>query len=93
MPVLGRSPELLQAAFGLDSMQVGGPIEVNDRFVVLRVAEHAQPDWSLFADQKPALRDQDLAERRNRLFEAFVESLRERYTVRVYDDVMERVLG
>ena len=93
VPVLGRSPELLQVAFGLDSMQVGGPIEVNDRFIVLRVAEHVQPDWSLFADQKPALRDQDLAERRNRLFEAFVEALRERYTVRVYDDVMERVLG
>lgn len=90
---LGRSPELIEAAFALDAGEAGGPIQVQDRLVVFRVAEHVQPDWSLFAEQKDQLRDQELAQRRNRLFEAFIAALRQEYSVRVYEDVLAQVKG
>ncbi len=88
---LGRSPKLLEAAFALDSGQAGGPVEVEGRFVVFRVIEHQQPDWSAFADRRESVRQQELINRRNRLFEAFVQSLRERYSVVVYDSVLEQL--
>ena len=93
VPALGRSVELLNAAFGLDSGQVGGPVEVDDRLVVFRLTEHRQPDWSLFAEQQDALREQEIGERRNRLFEGFVQRLRDRYRVRIHEDVLQRVAG
>lgn len=93
VPALGRSAELLQAVFELDSGQSGGPIEINDRLVVFRVSEHRQPDWSLFAEQTETLREQEAGNRRNRLFEGFVQSLRDNYTVRVHEDVLQRVAG
>lgn len=93
VPALGRSAELLNAAFGLDSGQVGGPVEVDDRLVVFRLTEHRQPDWSLFAEQQDALREQEIGERRNRLFEGFVQRLRDRYRVRIHEDVLQRVAG
>lgn len=93
VPALGRSAELLNAAFGLDSGQVGGPVEVDDRLVVFRLTEHRQPDWSLFAERQDALREQEIGERRNRLFEGFVQRLRDRYRVRIHEDVLQRVAG
>lgn len=93
VPALGRSPELIEAAFALDAGQAGGPVRVQDRFVIFQVAEHVQPDWSLFAEQREQLRSQELSERRNRLFEAFVGALREEYPVRVYEDVLAQAAG
>lgn len=90
VPALGRAPRLVHAAFALDAGEAGGPVRVNDGFVVLQVTEHVQPDWSLFADQKASLRQQELAQRRNRVFEAFVGSLREEYPVRIYEEVVAR---
>ncbi len=91
VPVLGRAPMLTEAVFELNAGESGGPVEVNDRLVLFQVTEHQQPDWSLFAEQRDTLRDQETANRRNRLFEAFVQSLRESYSVRIYDDVLQAV--
>lgn len=93
VPVLGRAPALMQAVFQTDLEQAGGPVDVNGRFVVFRVTERQQPDWALFAGQVEDLRAQELARQRNRLFEAFVSSLRDRYTVTVNQELVDTVVG
>jgi peptidyl-prolyl cis-trans isomerase D len=90
VPALGRSAELLDEAFELQSGEVGGPVDVNGRFVVFRLTSHVQPDWSLFEETSEQLRQQELNQRRNQMFEAFVQSLRGRYRVDIYDDVLAR---
>jgi peptidyl-prolyl cis-trans isomerase D len=93
VPVLGSAPALLQAAFQLAAGQTGGPVELDDRFVVLQVLEHIQPDWGVFAEQKEQLREQEAVERRNRLFEAYLQSLRESYSVTVDQSVIDTIVS
>ena len=90
---LGSAPALMQAAFQLAAGQAGGPVELDDRFVVFRVAEHVQPDWGAFAEQKEQLREQQAVERRNRLFEAYLQSLRESYSVTVDQAVIDTIVS
>ena len=91
VPQLGRSPTLVLAAFDRQEGESAGPIEVDGKFVLLKVLQHQQPDWTLFASQRETLREQALTNRRNRLFEAFLTSLRDRYSVVVYDEALERL--
>ncbi len=93
VPALGRSPGLMEAAFGAGLDGVGGPVEVNGLFVIFRITEHQQPDWQLFASQSDDLRAQEAAQQRNRLFEAYVGSLRDRYAVTVNQDLVDSVAG
>ncbi len=93
VPVLGSAPALMQAAFELAAGQTGGPIKLDDRFVVFRLAEHVQPDWALFAEQKEQLREQEAVQRRNRLFEAYLQSLRESYSVTVDQAVIDTIVS
>ncbi len=89
IPALGRAPQLLLGAFERAAGEAGEPVEVDGRHIVYRVTEHQQPDWSLFSTQSDALREEKLNERRNELFEAYLGELRTRYSVRVYDEVLE----
>lgn len=93
VPALGRAPRLMEAAFeaGLDG--AGGPVDVNGRFVVFKVLEHEQPDWTLFASTSEDLRAQEATQQRNRLFEAYVGSLRDRYAVTVNQELIDSVAG
>ncbi len=93
VPALGRAPSLMQAVFELVGGQTGGPVKIDDRFVVFRVAEHVQPDWTLFAEQKEQLREQEAVERRNRLFEAYLQSLRESYSVTVDQAAIDTIVS
>lgn len=93
VPVIGRSAALMEKLFATDAGGAGGPVAVNDRFVVFQVTEHEQPDWSLFATQLDDLRMQETTRQRNRLFEGFVSSLRERYTVTVNQELVDTVVG
>ncbi len=93
VPVIGRSAALMEKLFATDAGGSGGPVEVNDRFVIFQVTEHEQPDWTLFATQLDDLRLQETTRQRNRLFEAFVGSLRDRYTVTVNQELVDTVVG
>ena len=87
VPALGRSAGLMEAVFSAGLEGAGGPIEANGLFVIFRVTEHQQPDWALFSTQSEDLRAQEAAQQRNRLFEAYVGSLRDRYAVTVNQDL------
>ena len=93
VPVLGSAPALMQAAFELDAGETGAPVKIDDRFVVFQVVEHVQPDWALFAEQKEQLREQEAIQRRNRLFEAYLQALRERYSVTVDQAVIDTIVS
>ncbi len=93
VPVLGSAPALMQAAFQLAAGDTGGPVKLDGRFVVFRVVEHVQPDWALFAEQKEQLREQEVAQRRNRLFEAYLQSLRDSYSVTVDQAVIDTIVS
>lgn len=88
VPQLGRAAPLMSAAFDLQQGEVGGPVQVGDAVAVFRVTEHRQPDWARFGQQRAALRQELLNERRNKVFEALLQELRQRYEVVVYDDVL-----
>lgn len=93
VPALGRSAGLMEAVFSAGLEGAGGPIEANGLFVIFRVTEHQQPDWALFSTQSEDLRAQEAAQQRNRLFEAYVGSLRDRYAVTVNQDLVDSVAG
>ncbi|MGD8817195.1 MAG: peptidyl-prolyl cis-trans isomerase [Acidobacteriota bacterium] len=93
VPELGREPALVMAAFDHDQGEAGGPVEVGPGYALFRVTSHVQPDWSQFAAQRDALRNQLLNQRRSSLFEAMVRELREAYPVVTYDEVRAAVTG
>ena len=61
--------------------------------MIFRITEHQQPDWTLFSAQADSLREQEAAQQRNRLFEGYVQSLRDRYSVDVNQDLIDSVVG
>lgn len=93
VPELGRVPKLVLAAFERGAGESGGPVELAPGYAVFTVREHVQPDWSRFAQEREALRQELLNQRRSRVFEAMLQQLRERYPVVLYEEVQQRVAG
>ena len=90
---IGRNAKVLQAAFEKQTGQAGGPVEVSGSYLLFRILDHQQPDWSLFATQRDELQQQELVSRRNRILEAYLAALEEKYSVMIYDEVIQRVTG
>jgi parvulin-like peptidyl-prolyl isomerase len=90
VPTLGQDPAVLGAAFSVPVGEVSGPVESTRGWMLLRVEERPEVDWTQFEGQKPVLRQTLRATKQNQVLEAFLEDLRRRAKI---EDYRGRILG
>jgi peptidyl-prolyl cis-trans isomerase D len=90
---LGASAALDEAVFALPEKTLSDPIAVQAGAAVVRVLEHAAFDSAAFARQKDAIVQALRQERRQRLFDAFLEEARKRVAIERRAEAFRRVVG
>jgi hypothetical protein len=90
---LGSGLALDQAAFSLPEKALSDPIPVSAGYAVLRVLERKPFDAAAFEKQKPELLAMLKAQKRQSMFEAYLEQARDRYTVERRREAYRRVVG
>ncbi len=84
VPALGRDPEVLGTAFALPVGRVSAPIKTPRGWVILRVDERPDVDWTAFDTQKAQLRQQLLAAKQNRIYAAWMDQIRKKAKIEDY---------
>ncbi|MEM8929836.1 MAG: peptidyl-prolyl cis-trans isomerase [Acidobacteriota bacterium] len=88
---LGRQPEVVDAALGLDVGAISDAISSDQGAVLFEVLERTTFDETEFAEQKDATRDREAGERLNQLLTSIIEKrlrdLRPQYDPRVAEDL------
>jgi peptidyl-prolyl cis-trans isomerase D len=87
VPGLGSRNAAVGAAFGVPEGEVGGPVRVDDRFVIVRVDRKIEAEREAWEAQKEVQRAQMTAQLRQARLERWLEGLRE--TVRIVDNRAE----
>jgi peptidyl-prolyl cis-trans isomerase D len=91
------SASYIQEAFHAPEGTVFGPIPTPDGTVIAKVISHVQPDMTKLAEQRNAIRDELKTQKgrdRNNLFEAGLrEALIKEGKIKVYDDVVKRMVA
>ncbi|HET7294165.1 MAG TPA: SurA N-terminal domain-containing protein [Vicinamibacteria bacterium] len=90
---LGSGAGLDDVAFALKEQVLSHPVAVEAGYAVLRVLEKKPFDPAEFAKQKDALVAALRQERRQKLFEAFLDSARQRVSVERNAEVFRRLVG
>lgn len=80
-------------AYGLPPQQLSLPVAVKGGVAVLRVLEKKAFDPAAFEAQKPALLSSLRAQKRERLYQAYLNEARRRFAVERRPDVFRRLLG
>jgi len=93
LPDIGVSPEVDRVAFGLPVGGVSDPIQTTDGTVIVRVMERDEVTPDEFRQAREAFRAELLAERRGRFFSAYMGKAKERMSIEVKNDVLQRVLA
>jgi peptidyl-prolyl cis-trans isomerase D len=84
IPGLGRDPEVVGAAFGLPVGQVSPPVKAVRGWVILRVDDRPDVDWTQFDKQKDQLRRSLLNQKQNQFYSAWMGELRKKAKVEDY---------
>ena len=93
LPDIGVSPEVDRVAFGLPVGGVSDPIQTTDGTVIVRVMERDEVTPDEFRQAREAFRAELLAERRGRFYSAYMGKAKERMSIEVKNDVLQRVLA
>jgi len=93
LPEVGVSRQVDEVAFGLPVNAVSDPIATDNAIVVVRVVEHVQPNPGEFAIARDGLRGEVLNERRGRFFSAYMVKAKQRMTIEVNRENLQRVIG
>lgn len=92
----GTSPALDDAIYALQAGQVSkSPIKVGDGWVVLGVTKRDEADLTKFAGQRDQLMQTALSERRNQVFDDYVNAIQSRMQnegkIKIYEEVLTRL--
>ncbi len=90
---LGSSSALDAAAFTLAEKTLSQPLRTPAGWALVRVLERTAFDAAAFANEKDQLVSQLRADRRSRVFDAFLQQARRRYRVERHAEVFRRVVG
>jgi peptidyl-prolyl cis-trans isomerase D len=90
---LGSAPGVLKAAFAMAVGAVSDPIDTDAGPVIVKVLEKQEATPEQVASNRAAFREELLAERRNRLFAAYMTKAKERMQIRVYYETLQRLVG
>jgi peptidyl-prolyl cis-trans isomerase D len=90
---LGATQQLEDAAFALAPQTVSEPLPVPAGFAVLRVLEKTPFDPAAFAQQKAGVVTSLEQQRKQRLFQSYVDRARERFPVARHPAALRRVIS
>lgn len=90
---LGSSAVLDAAAFELPEKTLSEPVRTPTGWALLRVLERTPFDAAAFAKEKATVAAQLRDERRERVFQAYMQQARQRYRIQRYPAVLRRVQG
>jgi len=90
---IGVSPEVDKVAFALPVNAVSDPIKTSDGTVIVRVIEKDPVTPEEFRKAKEAFRAELLNERRGRFFNAYMAKAKDKLTIEVNSDVVQRVVA
>lgn len=91
LPEVGVSPAVDRVAFSLPIGQISQPISTDMGAVVLRVLERTGPKPEELTASKSQVREDLLADRRNRFFTAYMVKAKQAMDIRINRDVLERL--
>jgi peptidyl-prolyl cis-trans isomerase D len=77
IPGVGNGSQFM-VAFNTPDGKTGDPVQINDNWLVYRVAEHTQPNWADFDKGKSAIETDLLNSKKQMAFEAFRTELESR---------------
>ena len=90
---LGSAPAVMKVAFSLPVGSVSDPIQTDTGVVIAKVIEKQEATPAQVAENRDRFREELLAERRGRLFSAYMTRAKERMQIRVYYDAIQRLVG
>lgn len=93
IPNVGISPEVDRVAFELPVGGVSEPIVTPDATVIVRVTEKDEVTDDELRQGRESFRATLLSERRNQFFSAYLQKARERMTIEIHDDVVQRIVA
>lgn len=92
----GTSPAIDDAIYALQAGQVGKtPVKVGDGWVILGVTKRDEADLTKFAAQRAQLMQTALSERRNQIFDDYVNAIQARMQnegkIKIYEEILARL--
>ncbi|MBI3262998.1 MAG: peptidyl-prolyl cis-trans isomerase [Acidobacteria bacterium] len=93
LPEIGVSAAADRVAFALPVGEVSDPIVTDTATVVIKVLERRDTTREEFAAGKEQLRDDLLAERRNRFFSSYMVKAKQRMEIQINREVLGRLIG
>lgn len=92
----GTSPKIDDAVYSLQSGQVSkSPIKVGDNWVVVGVGKRSDANLADFARQREELTQKALSDRRNQVFDDYINAIQARMQregkIKIYEDVLARI--
>ena len=90
---IGVSPEVDKVAFSLPVNTVSDPIKTSDGTVIVRVVEKDPVTPDEFRKAKETFRAEILNERRGRFFNAYMTKAKDKLSIEINSDVVQRVVS
>jgi len=90
---IGVSPEVDKVAFSLPVNTVSDPIKTSDGTVIVRVVEKDPVTPDEFRKAKETFRAEILNERRGRFFNAYMTKAKDKLSIEINSDVVQRVVA
>ncbi|HEX8176106.1 MAG TPA: SurA N-terminal domain-containing protein [Pyrinomonadaceae bacterium] len=92
----GTAPAIDDALFALQAGQVNKtPVKTGDAWVIVGVTKRTEPDSAKYAAQREQLMQTALSERRNQVFDDYINAIQVRMQregkIKVYEDVLARM--
>lgn len=92
-PEVGVSPAVDEAAFTLAAGAVSAPVATDAGTVVLKVVEREAPAADQLASARDSLKQELLAERRAKFYNAYMAKARQRLSITINPDVVRQIVG
>jgi len=92
LPDIGVSADVDKAAFALPVGGTSGPITTSDATVIVRVVEREDVKPDEFRKAREAFRAGLLEERRSKFFNAYLGQARDKASIQIKSDVMQRIV-
>jgi peptidyl-prolyl cis-trans isomerase D len=93
IPQLGMAPEVIEAAFALSPGGVSDPIATASGTAIIKVLEKQEVSPTELAANKDELRENMLADRKNRFFSAYMVKAKQKMKISVNPEAVRRVVG
>jgi peptidyl-prolyl cis-trans isomerase D len=93
LPDVGISAEVDKAVFALPVGGTTGPIAANDATVIVRVVERQDVNQNDYRKARESFRAGLLEERRQKFFASYLTRAREKATIQIKSDVMQRIVA